>query len=189
MLVQHGHHFQSLHDYYPVTSQSKIPSNHDNCRGYISFNSLSWITWSIISSLTLLEIICLMAVKQKVSFTQWRGLFFLLYRLPCQLRLVNTPIATLQRVKTSPNEFPGYDFKQSDGGAPVMQELWGMQSTPSLPSFTGPLWPAVVAPDRVLSMGQIKLNCNYIKLNCLKLTLFLHLTKCLNCVLMLNWFF
>ena len=36
-----------------------------------------------------------------------------------------------------------------------MLELWGMQSTPSLP---GPLWPGVVAPDKVLSMGQIELT-------------------------------
>ena len=41
----------------------------------------------------------------------------------------------------------------------VMLELWGMQSTLSLPSLPGPLWPGVVAPDRVLSMGQIELNC------------------------------
>ena len=40
-----------------------------------------------------------------------------------------------------------------------MLELWGMQSTPSLPSLPGPLWPRVEAPDRVLSMGQIELNC------------------------------
>ena len=39
-----------------------------------------------------------------------------------------------------------------------------MQSTPSLPSFPGPLWLRVVAPDRVLSMGQIELNCIH-KLN------------------------
>ena len=41
----------------------------------------------------------------------------------------------------------------------MMLELKGMRSTPSLPSFPGPLWPGVVAPDRVLSMGQIELNC------------------------------
>ena len=40
-----------------------------------------------------------------------------------------------------------------------MLELWGMQSAPSLPSLLGPLWPGVVAPDRVLSMGKTKLNC------------------------------
>ena len=40
-----------------------------------------------------------------------------------------------------------------------MLELWGMQSTPSLPLFPDPLWPGVVAPDRDPSMGQIELNC------------------------------
>ena len=59
----------------------------------------------------------------------------------------------------SPNECPVYDSKQSDGKAPVMLELCGMQSTPSLPSLPGPLWSKVVAPDRVLSVGQIELNC------------------------------
>ena len=29
-----------------------------------------------------------------------------------------------------------------------MLELWGMQSTPLLPSPPGPLWPEVVAPDK-----------------------------------------
>ena len=37
--------------------------------------------------------------------------------------------------------------KQSDGEVPVM------------PSLPGPPWPGVVAPDRVLSMGQTELNC------------------------------
>ncbi len=58
-----------------------------------------------------------------------------------------------------------------------MLELWGMWSTPSLPLLPDPLWPREVAPDRVLSMGQIELNhllCFafklhiYAKLNCLK---------------------
>ena len=53
----------------------------------------------------------------------------------------------------------GYDTKQSDGEIPVMLELWGMQSTSSLPLLAGPLWSGVVAPERVLSMGQIELNC------------------------------
>ena len=56
----------------------------------------------------------------------------------------------------SPNKCPGYDTKQSDGEAPVMLELWGMQSTPLLPSLPGPSWPRVVVTDRVLSMGQIE---------------------------------
>ena len=38
-----------------------------------------------------------------------------------------------------------------------MLELWGMQGTPSLPSHPGLLWPGVVAPNSVLSMGQIAL--------------------------------
>ena len=51
------------------------------------------------------------------------------------------------------------DMIQSDGEVPVMLELWGIQSPPLLPLLLGPLWIGVVAPDRVLSMGQIELNC------------------------------
>ena len=54
----------------------------------------------------------------------------------------------LGRGVTPLNECPGYDNKQSDGEVPAMLELWGMRSTPSLPSFPGPLWPGVVAPDK-----------------------------------------
>ena len=52
-----------------------------------------------------------------------------------------------------PNECPGYETKQSDAEVPAVLELWGMRSTPSLPSLPVPLWPRVVAPDRALSMG------------------------------------
>ena len=38
-----------------------------------------------------------------------------------------------------------------------MLEFGGMQITPSLPSLPDPLWPRVVVPDRILSMGQIEL--------------------------------
>ena len=38
-----------------------------------------------------------------------------------------------------------------------MFEFWGMLSTSSLASLPGPLWPGVVAPDRILSVGQIEL--------------------------------
>ena len=58
-----------------------------------------------------------------------------------------------------PNEHPVYDTKQSGSVGPEMLELWGMESTPSLPSLQSLLWPGVVAPDRLLSMGQIELNC------------------------------
>ena len=56
------------------------------------------------------------------------------------------------------NERPNYDIKQSDGEVPVMLELWGMQCTPLLSSLSGPFWPGVIAPDRVLSVGQIEWN-------------------------------
>ena len=58
-----------------------------------------------------------------------------------------------------------------------MQELWQIQITPTLSLLPGPLWLEVVALDRVLSIGQIELNCNYTKLNCFKLTVFVF-----NCV-------
>ena len=51
---------------------------------------------------------------------------------------------------------------------PVILVLWEIRSTSSLPSLSGPLGLEVVAPDRVLSMGQVELNCTYAKLNCLK---------------------
>ena len=53
-----------------------------------------------------------------------------------------------RRVKLPPNECPDYVTKQ-----------WGMRSTPSLPSLPNPLWPGEVSLYRVLSMGQIELNC------------------------------
>ena len=40
-----------------------------------------------------------------------------------------------------------------------MPEIWRMRSIPSLPLLPGPLWPGVVEPDRVISMGQIEINC------------------------------
>ena len=58
-----------------------------------------------------------------------------------------------------------------------MLELWGMRSTPSLPSLPGPLWPGVVAPD----MGPIY-GLNRTKPCFFHYTDFLHL----NCVFMLN---
>ena len=59
----------------------------------------------------------------------------------------------VEYVRPPPHECPGYDTKQFDGEVPAVLELWGMRSTPSLPSLPGPLWPGVVAPDRALSMG------------------------------------
>ena len=47
----------------------------------------------------------------------------------------------------------------------MMLELWGMQSTSSLPSLLGPLWPGMVVPDRAVSIGHMR---TYAKPNSLK---------------------
>ena len=81
------------------------------------------------------------------------------------LCLHNTPTASLLRCKTPRHDYPQlYDTKQSDCEDTAISALWGMQSTLSLPSFPGSLWPGVVAPDRIISMSQIGLNC-VLKLN------------------------
>ena len=91
------------------------------------------------------------------------------------------------------NVCPRSHTEQSDSEVPIMLERWGTQSTPSLESRQVTLWPGVVAPDRVLSMGQKELNCvlmlnwiarkrtvlkfklhTYAKLICLKLKWFWH---------------
>ena len=59
----------------------------------------------------------------------------------------------------SSNECLRYDTKQSDDEVSVMLKLWEMRSALSLPSLPVALWPGVVAPDRVQSMGQIELYC------------------------------
>ena len=60
-------------------------------------------------------------------------------------------------------KYPGYDTKKSDGESAATLELWGKWNTLFLPLSPGPLWPSVVEPDRVLSMGQRELNCNHTK--------------------------
>ena len=57
--------------------------------------------------------------------------------------------ASLQRGKTS--QMSVLDMSLNA----VMLKLWGMRSTPLLPSLPGSFWTGVVSPDRVLSMGQI----------------------------------
>ena len=52
----------------------------------------------------------------------------------------------------------GYDTKQSDSGVPIILELWGMRSTPSLPLLPGSLWLGVVAPDKRLIYGLNRTN-------------------------------
>ena len=50
------------------------------------------------------------------------------------------------------NECYRYYIKQSNGEVPVML------NTPLLTSLPGPQWRGVIAPDRILFMGQIDLN-------------------------------
>ena len=100
----------------------------------------------------------------KIRFIRWSKIFLVnLFSVTCSVgwdnRIHRLYLYRGERTPTPPNECPGYDTKQSDGEATVMLELWGTRSTPSLPLLPGPLWLGVVAPDRVLSMGQIELNC------------------------------
>ena len=61
-----------------------------------------------------------------------------------------------------------------DGEAPLIP--WGIDSTHFLPLLPGPYRPSMVAPEKVLSVGQIELfdiyaeckQMTYAKLNCLK---------------------
>ena len=86
---------------------------------------------------------------------------------PSWLGLQNTPTAFLQRSKT-PTSMSVLDMALNY----LTLKLWRMLSTLSLPSLPGSLWPGMLAPDRVLSMG--KKNC-------------LTLKQTANRWLMLNW--
>ena len=79
-------------------------------------------------------------------------------------------------LRPPPNECPGYNTKQSDSEVLAMLELWGMRSTPSLPSLPAPLCPGVVAPDTgpIYGLNRTK--------RWLEFTVFIHL----NCIFMLN---
>ena len=72
--------------------------------------------------------------------------------------LISQSTGAVEYTNSPPNACLGYDTKKTDEVS-VMLELWRMWSTPSLPSLPGLPEPGVVALDRVLSMGQIELNC------------------------------
>ena len=74
----------------------------------------------------------------------------------------------------SPNEYP----EKYDDEVPVILELWGMWSPPSLPLLPGPLWPGVVVPDRVLSMGQIRLTAYLWLTELFEIEMFLTIKLC-----------
>ena len=80
-----------------------------------------------------------------------------------------------------PDEWPKYDTKQSVSEALVTLEIWGMRSTPSLPSLPGSLWPGVVSPGMVLAMKQTVITLNRIIWKYLFLTLKMCTNVKLNC--------
>ena len=110
-------------------------------------------------SRTLDEIKCLDANKQSNIKTKIIIPFPSLACWLIWLVLQNTPTASPQRGQTSPPSVLDMMLNNLNCKAPVMLELWGMQSTLLLTSLPSPLWPSVVALDRVLSIGQIGLNC------------------------------
>ena len=120
---------------------------------------------------------------QVYSVPEWLLLEGHIYGCPvgwsCRIRRLRL----FREVRPRPHDCPGYDTKQSHGEAPVILEVWGMHSTPLLPSLPGPLWPGVVAPDKVLSMGKIELN--YVVM--LNWIIWIRTVWHWNCVLMLNW--
>ena len=85
----------------------------------------------------------------------------------CWIKCLSSPVGwgcriirlLLWRGVRHPNECTRHDKKQYVGDASAMLEFWAMRSTPSLLSLLAPLWTRVVAPDRILSIGQIELNC------------------------------
>ena len=77
-------------------------------------------------------------------------------RQPSRQGLQNIWTASLHSEKKT-NVCPGYGIKQCDDEALVKLELWGMQSTPSLPSLPDALRLGVIALERVLFWGQIEL--------------------------------
>ena len=79
---------------------------------------------------------------------------------PCENRNISVWVAQLAGAVKQTNCF------SAEGEVPVMLDLWGMRSKPSVPSLPCPFWPVQVALDGVLSMGQIEQNC-VLKLNCI----------------------
>ena len=58
-----------------------------------------------------------------------------------------TDCISADRLNPLPNEYPGYDTKQSHGELPLMLEPGRMRSNPSLSSLPGPHLPEVVEPN------------------------------------------
>ena len=95
-----------------------------------------------IKGATLAALVCIKCA----AFAALVGMMYACLHWPVGCRIHRLLIC--RGVRLLPNVYPGYDFKQSDGEVPVTLEVWGMRSTPLLPSLPGPLWPGLVAPDR-----------------------------------------
>ena len=85
-----------------------------------------------------------------------------------RLELSNTPTAVLQKGVL----LRIHDTKQSDPEVQLILEFWKMRCTPSLPSLSDPLWPRVVAPNRVLFIWSNRAvwHLNSVQTNDLRLT-------------------
>ena len=141
----------------------------------------------------------LAGVKWPIYISQYQGILcFPFSRIDSGLRINNLEVCSVgwgcrihrlhlcREVRHLPQRMSWYDTKQSDDEVPVILELLEIQSNPSLPSLSGPLWPGVVVSYRVLSIGQIELNCvlmlNWIARNKTALTFNLRTFPKLNCL-------
>ena len=86
-------------------------------------------------------------------------------------------------VRDSPNDWPGYDPKQTDSEALIMLVLWRTQSISLWSLFPDPLSLRVVTSDRAQSMDQIELNCGLMLNRIVWNRIFWHS----NCIHMLKW--
>ena len=84
----------------------------------------------------------------KIDYDKIDVIFFLcLHRSTGHSTVEYTDCISEEGLDRPPNECP-----ESDGEAPVMLELWGMQSIVIVPRSN------LVAPDSILYMGQIELS-------------------------------
>ena len=72
---------------------------------------------------------------------------------------IYAPTASLQRGGSPPATVLDVTPSNLMGEVPVVLELGEMRNAPSLLPLQGPLWLGVVAPDGVLLVGQVELNC------------------------------
>ena len=115
-----------------------------------------------IFALVICNIISLSSCADNMDYSKSLSLFFSLshslslsIHLPSRLGLWNTPTEPMERGKP-PSE--RYDMEQSDWEIAVMLKLWEYGVLLNCHRSQVHSGPRVVAPDRVLSMGQIELN-------------------------------